>query len=351
MVYKCIHPTCVFVAHFSATTMPDAPIDQLVRDARDAFEAGVQAVHPTALMAQGGSHAGQRYIEDADCVRVATIGKAAVPWGDWWAARGIAKSGLIVAPAGYGTADRNALPDGWHQVEAGHPHPTKESAQAGRRLLEMAERCGPDDVLVVGLSGGGSACTAYPPAPISMAAVRRLNELLLHSGLPIGAVNAMRKHVLRVGGGRLAAAAHPGRVWCQAISDVPGDDLSTIASGPTVGDPTTYADAIAALHKAAVWDDVPRVVRTHLQERAVGILKALRRVMIGFGTHRLLLLQATMTHKPHRRRILPTSGTLCMWQTRLWRAKPALWGAHTLSNCLMPMPAPPGYGAASRPYT
>ena len=238
----------------------------LVRCARSAFEAGVQAVHPTTLTAHGLQPELQRKIDAAGRVAVATIGKAAVPWGRWWAKQEQADIGCVVAPDGYGASMQGCLPAAWQQVEAGHPHPTEDSARAGRLLLDMAQSCGRNDLFIIGLSGGGSACTACPPSGVSMEEVRTLNRHLLHSGLAIDAVNAVRKHVLQVGGGRLAAAAHPGRVWCQAISDVPGDDLSTIASGPTVGDPTTYADAITVLHEAGVWSEVPVSIRNHLHE-------------------------------------------------------------------------------------
>ncbi|PEN09485.1 hydroxypyruvate reductase [Longimonas halophila] len=245
-------------------------ITTLIRDARVAVEAGVQAVHPSTLMQHDRSRALLERARQAPRVFVATIGKAAAPWGRWWAAQEVADAGLIIVPAGYDTHEKDTLPASWRRVEAGHPHPTDASARAGRLLLDMASACTRSDVLVIGLSGGGSACTAYPPDGVSMQAVRRLNALLLRSGCAIDAVNAVRKHVLQVGGGRLAAAAHPARVWCQAISDVPGNDLSTIASGPTVGDPTTYADAVAVLQRAEVWAEVPSTIRTYLREGVQG---------------------------------------------------------------------------------
>lgn len=245
-------------------------ITALIRDAQAAVEAGVQAVHPSTLMQREHNRTLLERARQASRVFVATIGKAAAPWGRWWAAQEVANAGCIVVPAGYDTYGSDELPASWRRVEAGHPHPTDASARAGRLLLDMASACTRSDVLIIGLSGGGSACTAYPPDGVSMQAVRRLNTLLLHSGCAIDAVNAVRKHVLQVGGGRLVAAAHPARVWCQAISDVPGNDLSTIASGPTVGDPTTYADAVAVLQRAEVWAEVPSTIRTYLQEGAQG---------------------------------------------------------------------------------
>ena len=242
--------------------MPETP---LIDTARTAFEASVRAVHPPTLMPKQTREPLTMRIRQAQRVYVATIGKAAAPWGRWWAEQVSVEAGAVVVPEGYAQA-QGCLPPAWSWVEAGHPHPTKNSARAGRLLLDMASACGCDDLFIIGLSGGGSACTACPPSSVSMEEVRSLNRHLLHSGLAIDAVNAVRKHVLQVGGGRLAAAVHPAQVWCQAISDVPGDGLSTIASGPTVGDPTTYADAIAVLHEAGVWSEVPASIRTHLHE-------------------------------------------------------------------------------------
>jgi len=244
----------------------DMALSPLVTHAQTAFEAGVRAVHPSTLMPRRFNDTQRARLRQAERVYVATIGKAAAPWGRWWATQEVAAAGVVVAPKGYDVYNESPHSASWQQVEAGHPHPTEPSARAGRLLLDMAFACGREDLFVVGLSGGGSACTACPPSGVSMDEVRTLNRRLLHSGLAIDAVNAVRKHVLQVGGGRLAAAAHPGRVWCQAISDVPGNDLSTIASGPTVGDPTTYADAIAVLNEAHLWSDIPKSIRTHLKE-------------------------------------------------------------------------------------
>lgn len=250
--------------------MADTPACNLVSDARAAFETGVRAAHPTTLVEQPSTRRLLKEARRAQRVCVATVGKAAAPWGRWWIRQAVADAGLVVTPEGYGARPEHDLPAGWQWVEAGHPHPTERSAHAGRLLLELASSCTRGDLLIIGLSGGGSACTACPPDGIAMDAVRTLNALLLRSGQPIGAVNAVRKHVLQGGGGRLAAAAAPARVHCQAISDVPGDDLATIASGPTVGDPTTYEDARSVLRDAGVWASVPASIRNYLQEGVRG---------------------------------------------------------------------------------
>ena len=247
--------------------------EALVADAKAAFQAGVRAVQPPTCMERSVHIAAlKRRVKRARRVYVATIGKAAASWARWWSdTLGDAIDvGCMVQPQGYGEPDGTPLPATWHHIQAGHPHPTEKSAIAGAYLLDMARACGPDDLFLIGLSGGGSACTALPPAGVSMAEVQRLNKVLLRAGMPIDAINAVRKHVLQVGGGRLAAAAYPAQVEAYAISDVPGNDLATIASGPTVGDPTTYEQAQSVLHQADVWDEVPLSIQQHLQSGIEG---------------------------------------------------------------------------------
>ncbi len=134
-------------------------------------------------------------------------------------------------------------------VSAGHPVPDQGSLDAARRTLAMAAHATPQDIAVVLMSGGGSANWIAPAGAISLAEKQALNKALLRSGAHIGEINCVRKHLSRIKGGRLAARIAAQRIWTLAISDVPGDDPSTIASGPTVPDPTTQADAIAILAK------------------------------------------------------------------------------------------------------
>ncbi|QHQ37135.1 glycerate kinase type-2 family protein [Algicella marina] len=128
-------------------------------------------------------------------------------------------------------------------IEAAHPVPDATGASAARRILALAAELGPDDLLIALISGGGSALLSLMPPGVSEDDRAALNRALLASGAPIDEMNCIRRHVSRINGGRLAAAAHPARVLSLLISDVPGDDPMDIASGPTVGDPTTLADA------------------------------------------------------------------------------------------------------------
>jgi glycerate 2-kinase len=170
-------------------------------------------------------------------------------------------SGLVVTRRGH------AVPCGRIEiVEASHPVPDASGEDAARRILRLAEGLGPDDQLVCLISGGGSALLALPAPGLTLADKQAVTRALLRSGAPIGEINTVRKHLSAIKGGRLAAAAYPARVVTLAISDVPGDDPAVIASGPTVPDPSTFADARAVLDKYGIRE--PAAVMAHLAAAA-----------------------------------------------------------------------------------
>lgn len=162
--------------------------------------------------------------------------------------------GLVITRYGY------ARPcAGIEIVEAAHPVPDATGEAATLRLLGMVQDLGPDDVVVALISGGGSALLCAPAEGLSLPDKMSINAALLSSGAPIGDMNVVRKHLSRVKGGRLAAACYPAQVISLLISDVPGDDPAMIASGPTVGEESTPADALRILES---WNiDVPLNVR------------------------------------------------------------------------------------------
>jgi glycerate 2-kinase len=143
-------------------------------------------------------------------------------------------------------------------IEAAHPVPDANSERGACRLLERVQGLGPDDLVLALISGGGSALLALPAPGLTLADKQAVNRALLHSGATITEMNAVRKHLSGIKGGRLAAAAAPARVVTLAISDVPGDDPAVIASGPTVPDPTTFATARALLARYGI-DPSPQV--------------------------------------------------------------------------------------------
>ncbi|MCC2113055.1 MAG: glycerate kinase [Hyphomicrobiales bacterium] len=167
-------------------------------------------------------------------------------------------TGLVVTRHGYGRPTRAI-----ECVEAGHPLPDAAGRAAAARTLELAQEAGPDDLVLVLLSGGGSANWVAPAPDLPFEEKQALTKALLRCGATIGEINTVRKHLSLIKGGRLAKAASPGRLLTLAISDVPGDDPAVIASGPTVPDPTTVADARAVLDHYGI--DTGPEVRAHLE--------------------------------------------------------------------------------------
>lgn len=173
--------------------------------------------------------------------------------------------GLVITRYGY------ARPcAGIEIVEAAHPVPDARGAEATGRMIELLSTLGEDDLAVALISGGASALLVRPAGAISLADKQAVNAALLASGAPIGQMNIVRKHLSRVKGGQLAAAASPARMVALMISDVPGDDPAEIGSGPTVGDASTPADAAATL---ARWNvEVPQSVDAHLAGGETGVV-------------------------------------------------------------------------------
>ncbi|MCO5358565.1 glycerate kinase type-2 family protein [Acidovorax kalamii] len=158
-------------------------------------------------------------------------------------------------------------PEGLHQrievVEAAHPVPDAAGLAAAERILALTEGLTENDLVLCLISGGGSALLTLPADGLTLEDKQRINKALLESGAAIDEMNCVRKHLSRIKGGRLAAACAPARVVTLTISDVPGDDPSVIASGPTVSDATTCAEALAILARYGI--DVPPAVRAALE--------------------------------------------------------------------------------------
>ncbi len=152
--------------------------------------------------------------------------------------------GLVVTRYGY------AVPTERIEIaEAAHPVPDAAGLEAARRIRDIAASAGPDDTVLCLISGGGSSLLALPLDGISLDDKQAINRALLASGAPISEMNCVRRHLSAVKGGRLAALAHPAKVVTLLISDVPGDNPIDIASGPTIGDPTTSPDALAIVRR------------------------------------------------------------------------------------------------------
>ncbi|KAB8036643.1 glycerate kinase type-2 family protein [Janthinobacterium aquaticum] len=156
-------------------------------------------------------------------------------------------SGLVVTRYGYAVPCQRI-----EIVEAAHPVPDQAGMDAAQRMLALLEGLRADDTVLCLISGGGSALLALPLPGVTLADKQALNRALLASGATIGEMNCVRRHLSAVKGGRLAAACHPAQVVTLAISDVPGDKLGDIASGPTVADATTCDDALAIVRRYGI---------------------------------------------------------------------------------------------------
>jgi glycerate 2-kinase len=156
-------------------------------------------------------------------------------------------SGLVVTPYGHATPCRRI-----EVMEAAHPVPDAQGEHAVQRILSLVSGLGAKDLVICLLSGGGSALLSAPANGITTADKRSVTEQLLRCGAAIDEINCVRKHLSAIKGGRLALACHPAQLITYAISDVPGDRPDIIASGPTMADPTTSAQALAILQRYAI---------------------------------------------------------------------------------------------------
>ncbi len=172
-------------------------------------------------------------------------------------------AGLVVTRYGYAETCKHI-----EIVEAAHPVPDEKGSAAAARLLDRVKGLSADDLVLCLISGGASALITLPAPGLTLPDLQEMNRLLLRSGAHIGDMNTVRKHLSAIKGGRLAVAAQPARVLSWLISDVPNDDPGVIGSGPTVADPTTFADALAVLAKYRI--DAPAAVRAHLEAGAAG---------------------------------------------------------------------------------
>ena len=235
----------------------------------DIFRAGLAAVAPDQAILRHLKRCGSDLLIDAsslcldDFERIIVIGagKATAPMaaavetllGDR------ITSGAIVVKEGHGL-DLSRI----EVFEAGHPVPDQRGVEGTRRLLKLAGNAGARDLVVCLISGGGSALMIAPAEGIGLDDKQDTTRQLLACGADIHEMNTVRKHLSAVKGGRLAARAMPATVVSLILSDVVGDDLDVIASGPTVPDPTTYRDARRVLESHAIFDTVPHPVRQHI---------------------------------------------------------------------------------------
>ena len=176
-------------------------------------------------------------------------------------------AGLVVTRYHHIPPRPEGLPLRIEVVEAAHPVPDAAGLEAAQRILALTQGLTADDLVLCLISGGGSSLLTMPCEGLTLEDKQRINRQLLESGAHIGEMNTVRKHLSRIKGGRLAAACAPARVVTLTISDVPGDDVSVIASGPTVADASTCADALEILRRYGI--EVPPAVRAQLDSGAL----------------------------------------------------------------------------------
>ncbi|MEE4377843.1 MAG: glycerate kinase [Candidatus Competibacteraceae bacterium] len=187
-------------------------------------------------------------------------------------------TGLVVTRYGYGVPCQHV-----EIVEAAHPVPDVTGLKAAERILQLVQSLTADDLVLCLISGGGSALLPLPLAGLTLDDKQNINRALLKCGASISEMNCVRRHLSGIKGGRLAAACYPARVVNLLISDVPGDDPTNIASGPTVGDPTTCADALAIVDRYKI--DLPRVAREQLISGRGETIKPEDPRLAGIETH------------------------------------------------------------------
>lgn len=248
---------------------------ELRKAALEIFGAAVQAVDPAAAIHRHMKREGARLTIGGEVLDLAAVRQIVViGLGKAGASMAVAveeilgeriQRGVVVTKYGHVQPMKTI-----RLHEAGHPVPDEAGIAGAQAILDCVKGLGPEDLVLVLISGGGSALTPAPVGGISLAEKQALTKALLACGADIREMNILRKHISRIKGGQLARAAQPAQVRTLILSDIVGDPLDAIASGPTVPDPTTYADALGILDKYRIRQEIPAEIRTHLEAGAAG---------------------------------------------------------------------------------
>lgn len=175
-------------------------------------------------------------------------------------------SGIILSNSSF-----SGLPQKYDYLSCSHPLPDENNLNAAKRVLEYVKNAGEKDLVICLISGGGSSILSHPAGKITIQEMASVSDILMLAGANINDLNIVRKHLSSIKGGHLIKAIAPARSIALYLSDVPGDDLTTIASGPTVADPFTFAQALEVLQKYQVLEKIPISVREHLQRGTQGL--------------------------------------------------------------------------------
>ncbi len=250
-------------------TLVTLPQSSEVTHALDIFEAAIQAVHPSQLIPSFITVNETQICIANDVLLKKDINKfIVIAAGKAAAAMATATEQLLGNIISNGiciTKYHHSLPLQYiRTIEAAHPVPDNNSLLAGEKVLELVKELSPNDIVLVLLSGGASSLMADAPESCTLGDVQIVFNLLLKSGATIHEINTVRKHLSSIKGGQLARAIHPAKVFTFILSDVVGDDVSTIASGPTVPDDSTFKDAFDILTRYKIWRNIPLHVQHHI---------------------------------------------------------------------------------------
>lgn len=171
-------------------------------------------------------------------------------------------NGYVIVKEGY--ANKKDVSDQVEIIEAGHPIPDTRGVKGTEKIIQLLENARQDDLVICLISGGGSALMVSPVKGVTLQDLQRLTGVLLASGATINEINVLRKHLDRVKGGQIARYTSPAKLICLILSDVVGDPLDVIASGPTVPDPSTFNDALTILERYQISDQIPLSIMDHL---------------------------------------------------------------------------------------
>ena len=297
--------------------LPPSPVrpllTKMVKAALDSVHAG-QAVRRSVRRDGDELLIGRRRYDLRHYERVVVVGAGKAAAGMARAIESIlgrrVDGGMVIVKYGHGAATKRIA-----VAEAGHPLPDRAGLAAARRIIALVGGLTARDLLVVLLSGGASSLMPAPVSGLTLRDKQHVSDLLLRCGAGITDINTVRKHLSDLKGGRLAALSEA-TIVTLVLSDVMGDDVSVIGSGPTAPDPTTYRDAIRCLRRHGLWSMIPQSVRTHLTRGVEGRLadtpkpgtRRVRRVqheIIGNNTMALKALTATARSAGWRTLVLP----------------------------------------------
>ncbi|MFZ2101714.1 MAG: DUF4147 domain-containing protein [Oricola sp.] len=280
-------------------------IGTLADDARDIFMQGVKAADPFhATLSALEIHDGEW--SEAAKVHVIAAGKAALPMIEA-ALEFLPRARIAQALAVTNYENVRAI-DGVTVIGASHPLPDANGARGARMIEEIARKAGPSDLVLCLISGGASALLPAPADGITLDEKVAANDLLLKSGADIVAMNTVRKALSRLKGGGLARAIHPAQGLALILSDVPGDDLAIIASGPTVADPAPVDEALNIVRSFGLETKMPASVMAHLEKRATqpkpDFVQTTENILVGANSISLRAMEAAAKQKGYATLIL-----------------------------------------------